>query len=280
MAEQMKLKKELDKKTLVKAFMLSYSSETCYNYERLQALGQTNQMITVVKKLYDTHEEQVEALKKYMEFFNTEPSWIGTVIHGIQVSMEEQAANGAEITGADINALRTGLMGPMAGIGDTVSQAVVYPILAGICCSLALEGNMAGPILFEVVYKALMIGCGYTCFMLGYKQGKQAIFKLLQSGTLNRITEAFSIIGLVVVGNMAASRITVECPTAFKVGQVDIVVQDMFNQLLPGAIPLIIAMLVWWMVAKKMSPTLIIFVIFAVGIIGSVLGVLGVPVAG
>ena len=108
------LKKQLDKKTLVKAWALTYSSEACYNYERLQALGNTNQMITVVRKLYDTEEEQVEALKKYMVFFNTEPSWMGTVIHGITISMEEQIANGAEITGEDVNALRTGLMGPMA----------------------------------------------------------------------------------------------------------------------------------------------------------------------
>ena len=269
-------KKELSKKDLVKAWALVYSSETCYNYERLQALGNTNMMMSVVKKLYDTKEEQVEALKTYMEFFNTEPSWIGTVIHGITVSMEEQKANGADISGEDINALRTGLMGPMAGIGDTVSQAVVYPILAGICCSLALDGNFAGPILFEVVYKVLMIGCGYTCFMLGYKQGKQAIFKLLQSGTLNKITEAFSIIGLTVVGNMAYSRINVICTAKFRVGEVKIVVQDIFNQLLPGAIPLIIALFVWWMVKKKMNPTLIIAVIFVIGIAASLLGLLSV----
>ena len=97
-------KKELSKKDLVKAWALVYSSETCYNYERLQALGNTNMMMSVVKKLYDTKEEQVEALKTYMEFFNTEPSWIGTVIHGITVSMEEQKANGADISGEDINA--------------------------------------------------------------------------------------------------------------------------------------------------------------------------------
>lgn len=267
--------KSLTKKDLVKSWALIYSSETCYNYERLQALGNTNMMMTVVKKLYDTKEEQVEALKTYMEFFNTEPSWMGTVIHGITVSMEEQKANGADITGEDINALRTGLMGPMAGIGDTISQAVVYPILAGICCSLALDGNFAGPILFEVVYKVLMIACGYSCFMLGYRQGKQAITKMLQSGTINKITEAFSIIGLTVVGNMAFSRVTVECPLQFTVGEVDIVVQDMFDTLLPGVIPLVITLLVWWMVSKKMNPTLIIVVIFAVGIIGSLTGVLG-----
>ena len=264
----------LTHKDLVKAWVLSYSSETCYNYERLQALGQTNQMMSVVTKLYDTKEEQVAALKKYMEFFNTEPSWIGTVIHGITISMEEQKANGAAIEDEDIISLRTGLMGPMAGIGDTVSQAVVYPILAGICCQFALQGNIAGPLLFEIVYKALMIFFGYNCFMMGYKQGKQAIVSLLQSGTLDKITEAFSIIGLVVVGNMAYSRVAVKCPITFRSGEVKVVVQDMFDTLLPGAIPLIITLLVWRMVNKKMNPTLIILIIFIFGIVCSYLGIL------
>ena len=189
--------------------------------------------------------------------------------------MEEQKANGADITAEDINALRTGLMGPMAGIGDTVSQSVAYPILAGICCSFALDGNYLGPFLFEVMYKFLMIFCGYNCFMLGYKQGRSAIVSLLQSGTLNRITEAFSIIGLAVVGNMAYSRVTVSCPLAFTVGQVDVVVQDMFDTLLPGIIPLLITLAVWWMISKKkMNPTAVIAVIFVFGIVCSLLGIL------
>ena len=80
---------------------------------------------------------------------------------------------------------------------------------------------------------------------------------------------------MTVVGNMAFSRVTVECPLQFTVGEVDIVVQDMFDTLLPGVIPLVITLLVWWMVSKKMNPTLIIVVIFIVGIVGSLTGVLG-----
>ena len=125
------------------------------------------------------------------------------------------------------------------------------------------------------MYKFLMIFCGYNCFMLGYKQGRSAIVSLLQSGTLNRITEAFSIIGLAVVGNMAYSRVTVSCPLAFTVGQVDVVVQDMFDTLLPGIIPLLITLAVWWMISKKkMNPTAVIAVIFVFGIVCSLLGIL------
>ncbi|MDD3185664.1 MAG: PTS system mannose/fructose/sorbose family transporter subunit IID [Anaerostipes sp.] len=267
---------KLTKKELVKHFLLGYSSETCYNYERLQALGTTNAMIPIVRKLYPNKEDQAKALKKYMVFFNTEPSWMGTVIHGVAASMEEQAANGVDIDAEDINAVRTGLMGPLAGIGDTVSQGIVYPILAGIACSLALAGNIAGPIIFEVVYKVLMLGMGYAMYMMGYNQGKSAILKILKAGTLNRITEVFSIIGLMVVGNMAATRVNICTPIAFKVGKVAINLQNILDSLLPGMLPLIATLLVWKLLDKKVKPTYIIVILFIVGIITSLVGALAV----
>lgn len=279
MSEEMNKTNEtikLKKSDLVKHWLLGYSSETCYNYERLQALGTTNAMIPIVRRLYKSKEEQVAALKKYMVFFNTEPSYVGTVIHGIAASMEEQAANGEDITAEDINSVRTGLMGPIAGIGDTVSQGIVYPILAGIACSLAIAGNMLGPILFEVLYKVIMLTIGYNMYMMGYKQGKSSVLKFLRAGTLNRITEIFSIIGLMVVGSMAASRVTIMTPIKFTVGQVGIDMQTVLNSLLPGLLPLLATLLVWKMVANKMKPTYIIVVLFIVGIATSLLGILGV----
>ncbi|MEE1313648.1 MAG: PTS system mannose/fructose/sorbose family transporter subunit IID [Lachnospiraceae bacterium] len=271
-----KTEKKLQKKDLIKHWILGYSSETCYNYERLQALGTTNAMVPIVRRLYDKKEDQVKALKKYMVFFNTEPSFIGTVIHGVAASMEEQAANGEEVTAEDINAVRTGLMGPIAGIGDTVSQGIVYPILAGICCSLALAGNFAGPIIFEIAYKVIMLGMGYAMYMTGYKQGKTAIIRILRAGTLNRITEIFSIVGLMVVGNMAATRVTITTPIAFTVGEVGINLQEILDSLLPGMLPLAATLLVWMLLNKKIKATYVIVILFVVGILASLTGILAV----
>ena len=270
----MATEKKLTRTDLIKHWLLGYSSETCYNYERLQALGTTSAMIPIVNRLYDTDEERAQALKKYMVFFNTEPSFVGTVIHGVAASMEEQAANGKQVTAEDINAVRTGLMGPIAGIGDTVSQGIIYPILAGICCSLALAGNFAGPILFEVLYKALMLGLGFTMYMTGYKQGKSAILNILQAGTLGTITEIFSIVGLMVVGNMAASRVNIATGVAFQVGEVAFNLQSILDSLLPGMLPLAATLFVWWLLSKKMQATYIILIIFIVGIICSLTGLL------
>ncbi|ADL69230.1 PTS system mannose/fructose/sorbose family IID component [Thermoanaerobacterium thermosaccharolyticum DSM 571] len=270
---------KLRKRDLIFHWLLGYSNETCYNYERLQALGTTAAMYPIIKRLYKSKEDISKALKRYLVFFNTEPSFIGTIIHGICASMEEQRANGANITDEDTNALRTGLMGPMAGIGDTVSQGLVYPILAGIACSLALQGNVMGPIFFEIAYKVIMLTMGYNMYMLGYRRGKSVILEILKSGTLSKLTDAFSIIGLMVVGAMTSQRVNVVVPLSFKVGQVSLNIQKILDSLLPGLVPLAITLIVWQLIRKKVKPIYVILLLFVLGIVASYLNILGVPKA-
>ena len=258
---------ELTKKDLVKNWLLGYSSETCYNYERLQGLGNTNAFMPIIRALYPK-ERQAEELKKYLIFFNTEPSWMGTVVHGITAAMEEKRANGEEITPDDIISLRSALMGPLAGIGDVVSQSICYPILAGICISLALNGNFAGPIIFELVYKFLMLFLGYNMYMLGYNKGREAIVDLLQTGLLDKILAAVSIVGLMVVGSIGANNVSLDLSFlnwefVNKLGTITFNVQkDIFDGLLPGLLPLLAVLIVWRLLAKKVKPSTIIMYIF------------------
>ena len=84
--------KKLSKKTLIKTWLWTTSTEACYNYERLQALGAANLMLTPIRELYDTNERRVEELKKYMVFYNSEVFTIGPIINGIACSMEEARA--------------------------------------------------------------------------------------------------------------------------------------------------------------------------------------------
>jgi PTS system mannose-specific IID component len=271
---------KLTRKELLKNWAQTYSSETAYNYERLQALGQANAMVPVIRKLYpEDKERQVKELKKYFVFYNTEPSFIGTMIPGVAAAMEEQRANGAEdITDETINSLRTGLMGPIAGIGDTVSQGIVYPILAGIACSLAIDGSYVGPIFFEIAYKICLIGFGWNMYRLGYQKGKSFILTMLREGTIARLTEIFSMVGLMVVGCMTASRVNIEIPLILNIKGVKLGIQEqVINALMPGLVPLGITMLVYWLVRKKVNINLIILIIFVLGISLSYLGVLGIP---
>lgn len=260
---------------LVKTWLWEQSDEAAYNYERLQALGLTNMMIYPIKKLYPK-EKQADELKKYMVFFNTEPHMVGPVIHGIALSMEEARANGAEVSAEDINGVRTGLMGPAAGIGDTVQQGIIFPILASIGATMALDHNYFGPIMFTVVFELIIYAIGYWMFMYGYKKGKASVVSILKSGLLDKVTNAFSIVGLMVVGTMAATRVTIKTPLVWHVGQSVIKLQALFNQLAPSLIPLLATLLVWWLLRKKVNASIIVVGIFVVGILCSYLGILAV----
>lgn len=263
---------ELKKSDLVKNWLLGYSSETCYNYERLQGLGNTNAFVPIIRALYPK-EQQAEELKKYLIFFNTEPSWMGTVVHGITAAMEEKRANGEAITPDEIISVRSALMGPMAGIGDVVSQSICYPILAGVCIQLALAGNFAGPILFEVVYKVLMLTLGYNMYMMGYKKGKAAIIDLLQTGLLNRILEAVSIVGLMVVGSMTVGNVKLDLSFINftfnnELGAVQFNLQSgVFDSLLPGLLPLGTVLGVWGLLKKRVKPMTVILFCFALALV-------------
>ncbi len=264
---------KLTKGDLVKTWLWEQSDESAYNYERLQALGLTNMMIHPIKKLYPK-EKQADELKKYMVFFNTEPHMVGPVIHGIALSMEEARANGAKISAEDINGVRTGLMGPAAGIGDTVQQGIIFPILASIGATMALEHNYFGPIMFTLIFELIIYSIGYWMFMYGYKKGKSSVVSILKSGLLDKVTNAFSIVGLMVVGTMAATRVTIKTPLVWHVGQSVIKLQSLFNQLAPSLIPLLITLLVWWLLRKKVNASIIVVGIFVVGILCSYLGIL------
>jgi PTS system mannose-specific IID component len=269
----------LTRKELLKTWALNYSSETCYNYERLQALGQTSAMVPVIRKLYPNDKpRQVKELKKYLTFFNTEPSFCGLVITGISTAMEEQRANGADLPAEAITSLRSGLMGPVAGIGDTL-QAIVYSILAAIACNLAIQGNLAGPILFEIGYKAIMIICSLNMFFLGYRKGRTVILDILKKGLMDKLTDAFGLIGLMVVGGMAASRVNIITPAVINVNGVHVVFQDILNTLLPSLIPLVITLGILKMINRKMKPNTVIAIIFIVGVVCSYLNILAAPAA-
>lgn len=258
---------QLRKSDLVKKWLLGYSSETCYNYERLQALGNANAFIPIIKRLYK-EDQYAEEISKYMNFFNTEPSYMGTVIHGITAAMEEKRANDGDITADEILSVRSALMGPLAGIGDVVSQSIVYPILAGVCIQLALAGNYAGPILFEIIYKVIMLTLGYNMYMMGYRKGKSAIITFLKTGLLNRILELVSIVGLMVIGSMAVSNISfnfslIGWEVTNEIGSVAFNLQNtVFDALLPGMVPLALVLGVWGLLKKRVKPTAIIFLMF------------------
>jgi len=251
-------------------------SHSCYNYERLQGLGFAHGMTPIIDRLYTAKDEVAAALRRHLVFFNTEPN-VGAVVHGVAVALEEQRAlGGSELTGEAINSVKSGLMGPLAGIGDSLTQGLITPTLLALGIGLAQQGNVAGPVLYVLLESAAIIGISYFTWMQGYRWGKLAVERILRAGLLQSLTEGATVLGLTVVGALAATVVQLTTKLSITVGPQTVnIQQDVLDKILKGALPLSLTLLIWWLLARKKSPITVIIVVFLVGLVGTWIGWLG-----
>lgn len=252
------------------------TTELSNSYDRLQGLAFCNAVSKCLKKLYhDDDEAYRQALMRHMEFYNSE-GITGSLIHGIALSMEEQNANGTPVPGEIITGIKTGLMGPIAGIGDTLIHGTMKPIILALACTFALQGNVLGafiPFLIPII--AFCIGQGFISF--GYRLGKDAVMKLMQSGMINTIITGASILGLFMMGALSSSYVKVSTPLQFEINNASpVVVQTILDQILKGILPLtFIFGIYWYFTHKGANYNKVIFGVLIFSMIASFFGILG-----
>lgn len=270
--------KKITKGDLVNMFIRSNFHEASLNFERMQALGFCFEMVPIIKRLYKTKEEKRSALKRHLEFFNTHPYAAAPVL-GVTAAVEEQKANGAPIDDAAVNSIKVGLMGPLAGVGDPLFWGTLRPIFAALGASLAISGSILGPIVFILGFNIVRLAIRWYGIKYGYKVGTN-IIKDMAGNRIQKLTEGASVLGLFVMGALVSKWTSVNIPVEvsrikMQTGQIKITtVQSILDQLMPGLVPLILTFICMKLLKKKVSPTLIIFGLFAVGIVGYGLGIL------
>jgi PTS system mannose-specific IID component len=259
------------RRDVIKAFWnWFFFAQSSYNYERLQGMGVACYMAPILNKLYTKKEDIAAGLKRQMAFFNTEPSF-GCLIHGVNIAMEEQKANGAPIGDEEINSLKTGLMGPMAGLGDSIIQGVITPILLAIGIGLAQKGSLVGPALFFVLETIAIVAISFAGWMQGYSRGREGITDLLRSGVLRKVLEYAGILGCGVLGALAAQFVSLSTPISMVSGTTTLKLQDMLDKVLPGLLPLALTLVVFYFVRKGKNANAILVALIIAGVVGALL---------
>ena len=269
---------------LLKSWVLwTFFAHANYNYERLQGTGFAHAMTPIIKRLYTTEDEIRAALKRHLVFFNTEPNF-GNVVHGTVIAMEEQRANGAAIDDDAINSVKSGLMGPMAGIGDTLSQSTITPILLALGIGIAggtaagsavptlagATGNPLGAIIYMVLVTVVIVAIGYTAWMGGYARGKSFVTEILKSGTIDRVLIGAGVLGNMVLGALAATFIVVNlAPTVSIAGAQMNLQAAIIDPLFPGALALGLVVMTWWLLRRRVSPLALLAVYLVVSIVAA-----------
>ena len=278
-----------------------------WNYERMQNLGWAYAMIPAIKKLYTKKEDQAAALERHLEFFNTHP-YVASPILGVTLALEEERANGAEIDDTAIQGVKIGMMGPLAGIGDPVFWFTVRPILGALGASLAMTGNIVGPLLFFIGWNAIRMSFLWYTQEFGYKAGSE-ITKDMSGGILQDITKGASILGMFILAvlvqrwvsitfsvNLPAKQLSEGGYIVFPEGTVTgtelkgilgqalsgfsleptqaQTLQGQLDSLIPGLMGLLLTFLCMYLLKKKVTPITMIIGLFIVGILARFFGIM------
>jgi PTS system mannose-specific IID component len=253
-----------------------------YNYERLQGTGFAHAMTPIIRRLYTTDDDIRAALKRHLVFFNTEPNF-GNVVHGTVIAMEEQRANGAAIDDDAINAVKSGLMGPMAGIGDTLSQSTITPILLALGIGIAggtaagtdvpsltgATGNPLGAIVYMVLVSIVIVAIGYTAWMQGYARGRSFVTEVLRSGRIDQVLIGAGVLGNMVLGALAAKFVTVNLAPTVTIAGAQLNLQAaVLDPLFPGALALGLVVLTWWLL-RRVNPLLLLVIYLVASIVAA-----------
>lgn len=282
--------KTVSQKTLKKSFLNWFFWNGCSQQaETMLGMAFGQSMAPVIDELYDTKEEKAEGLKRHITLFNTE-SQVGSVCNGIAIGMEEQLANGVG-SPESIQEAKVALIGPTSAIGDSLWVATIIPLLLTICLSIAQGVSSApwiGALLYMIVYPVGTYILSWNLFKLGYKAGLEGVQRFMVSGQLDKIMNAITVLGLIVVGALTASFVTcnlnIDIKSATQVfdaatqtytdGVISVFnLDNLLNGVFPKIVPLGLTLLVHRLYTKKnWSPLAIMGVILVLAIVLTAIG--------
>lgn len=268
--------KKLTKKTLTKSFHnWYYGNLTCFSQEHMQTFGYLCSMLPIVEELYQSKEDQAKSMKTYTAFFNTEPQ-VGTVIVGMTAGLEEARANGAEdVDDETINGLRAGLMGPLAGIGDSLVVGTVIPILLGVAMGMSSGGSPLGAIFYIIVWNLFAYFGMRFLYFKGYELGGKAV-EFLVGAQGEALRESITMLGGIVIGAVAATWVTVRTSfTMIAEGATEpyVNLQKTLDSVYPGILTAAFVLLCWYLLSKKkMSPIKVMLLLVVIAFIGVLVG--------
>ncbi|WP_294845185.1 PTS system mannose/fructose/sorbose family transporter subunit IID [uncultured Gilliamella sp.] len=267
--------KLITNKELTRTFWRSFTAEWSWNYERQMNLGYAYAMRPALDKIYsDNQVDLTDAYQRHLEFYNVTP-WLITFPLGICIAMEEQNATDSDFDKSSINDVKIALMGPLSGLGDSFFWGTLRVIATGIGTSLALEGNILGPLLFLLIFNVPAILARYFGLLIGYNIGASFIEKVQKTGLMDKLSYGASVLGLCVVGAMVATMVTLNMPLKIGTGDDSASLQDIFDGIVPQILPLLFTLFMFVLVKKGVKAHWILLLIAAIGIFGAWTGLLG-----
>lgn len=263
----MTMNSNLTKKDLAKVYWRSCQLDMSWDYERQQHIAYSYGIASAIDKIYkDDPEKKARALQRGLDFMACTPQ-IVPLLMGINIALDEENVKNPDFDESIIQSIKTSLMGPMAGIGDSLIPGTLRIIATGIGISFSMSGNFLGPLLFLAIFNIPCYFIRYFSLKYGYKFGTSLITKMANSNIMDTISYSVSIIGLMVVGGMIYSQIWLDLPIYVGSGDFAQPLVTYLDQIMPGIIQVVLFCLMYWLLGKKVKTTTLLWAILAVCIV-------------
>lgn len=265
----------LTDKELQKVFFRSFTSMGSFNYKGYNNIGYVYSIEPALKKIYaDNPEGYQEALARNCEFFNSHP-YFSNLVMGVSLALEEQKAKEGNVDGAAITATKTALMGPLAGIGDSVFQGTYRTIFSAIGAGLTIQGNIAGPFIYLLPQIALSWGTRWGFLKYAYKYGVNLVAKLQSSNLFGRFVESANIVGMTVIAAMTSSFVSIALKPTWEFGTKVVSIQGVFDAICPKFLPVLCVFFFYKVMSKNKNGIYACLILsFVVGFIGAFFGIM------
>ncbi|CZQ95929.1 PTS system mannose/fructose/sorbose family transporter subunit IID [Trichococcus collinsii] len=264
----------LTKKDYIKTSLRSYFMQNGFNYTSYQGTSYAYSIFPALEKIYkDEPQKLKEAVDGNIEFFNTNPQTV-PFISSLQLAMLD---HGEDVE--DARSIKLALMGPLSGIGDSIAQFGLAPLISTICAGMALDGIVAAPIIFLIAMIGSMLSIKLTMGLLGYKLGTSIIDTLSQQ--ISKISRAATIVGVTVISGLAVNFVKVnmklQYATTLASGEEQIVaLQTILDKIIPKLGSVLVTVVVYILIKKYNWTTYkLIGLLMVVGVALSALGILG-----
>lgn len=262
----------ITKKDLRKTFFASMPFYLAFGMERQGNVGFLLTVLPVLRRLYKGQPDKLkESMVRNNELFAIADQFLEFVA-GIVLSMEEKNAKTDDFDTSAISNMKVALMGPLAGIGDSVFLGTLRLIAMSVGISLMSQGNLIGLILFLLIWNVPCWTIKYLGTFLGYRLGADFVERISANGVITKFMDAVGILGMLAIGGMAVTTVSVNF--IMPLGATGTTLQSVLDTIMPNCCGLALVWLTYGILRKKVSPLVLIFGIMAVCIVFSGLGIM------
>ncbi|GGI65232.1 PTS system mannose/fructose/sorbose family transporter subunit IID [Enterococcus alcedinis] len=265
---------KLTQKDYIGAALRSYLLQNSFNYNSYQGIGYLYSIMPGLQKIYADDQEQLkEKALANIEFYNVNPH-MAPFVTSMQLAMYD---HGEDIE--DARSIKMALMGPLSGIGDSIAQFGIAPLFSTIFAGLAMDGMGFAPMGFWTSMLVSMFIIKISMGYLGFKLGTSIIDTL--STKISKISAAANIVGVTVIAGLATTFVKANIPIQYVSQMADgteqvVALQEILDKIMPKLLSVVITIIVYYLIKKRNWTTYrLLALLFTIGILGSVLGVLG-----